>query len=38
MDTSRGRVLITGAPVDDIYLERLVGAALNGAMSTKEQR
>ncbi|GAB2968421.1 TetR/AcrR family transcriptional regulator [Saccharothrix stipae] len=32
------RVLITGAPVDDIYLERLVTAALDGAMSTKEQR
>ncbi|WP_086838345.1 TetR/AcrR family transcriptional regulator [Amycolatopsis kentuckyensis] len=32
------RVLITGAPVDDSYLERLVGAALDGAMSTKEQR
>jgi len=32
------RVLITGAPVDDSYLERLVSAALDGAMSTKEQR
>jgi AcrR family transcriptional regulator len=32
------RVLITGAPVDDIYLERLVSAALDGAISTKEQR
>jgi AcrR family transcriptional regulator len=32
------RVLITGAPVDDSYLERLVGAALDGALSTKEQR
>ncbi|WP_410606591.1 TetR/AcrR family transcriptional regulator [Amycolatopsis sp. lyj-109] len=31
------RVLITGTPVDDSYLERLVGAALDGAMSTKEQ-
>ena len=30
------RVLITGAPVDDNYLERLVSAALDGAMSTKE--
>ena len=32
------RVLITGTPVDDSYLERLVSAALDGAMSTKEQR
>ncbi|HET6705921.1 TetR-like C-terminal domain-containing protein, partial [Amycolatopsis sp.] len=32
------RVLITGAPVGDNYLERLVSAALDGAMSTKEQR
>ncbi|WP_206784037.1 TetR/AcrR family transcriptional regulator [Amycolatopsis sp. MtRt-6] len=32
------RVLITGAPVSDSYLERLVSAALDGAMSTKEQR
>ncbi|MEU0536949.1 TetR/AcrR family transcriptional regulator [Amycolatopsis tolypomycina] len=32
------RVLITGAPVGDNYLERLVGAALVGALSTKEQR
>jgi AcrR family transcriptional regulator len=32
------RVLITGAPVDDTYLERLVSAALDGALSTKEQR
>jgi AcrR family transcriptional regulator len=32
------RVLITGAPVHDTYLERLVSAALDGALSTKEQR
>jgi len=31
------RVLITGAPVDDTYLERLVDAALDGALSTKEK-
>jgi AcrR family transcriptional regulator len=30
------RVLITGTPVDDPYLVRLVGAALDGAQSTKE--
>ena len=30
------RVLITGMPVDDPYLVRLVGAALDGAMSPKE--
>jgi AcrR family transcriptional regulator len=32
------RVLITGAPVDGSYLERLVNAALDGALSTKEER
>jgi AcrR family transcriptional regulator len=32
------RVLITGAPVDDTYLERLTSAALDGALSTEEQR
>lgn len=32
------RVLITGAPVDDTYLERLASAALDGALSTKEPR
>lgn len=30
------RVLITGTPVDDTYLERLVDAALDGALSMKE--
>jgi AcrR family transcriptional regulator len=30
------RVLITGSPVDGSYLERLVSAALGGALSTKE--
>jgi AcrR family transcriptional regulator len=32
------RVLITGTPVDDTYLERLVGAALDGALNTEEPR
>lgn len=30
------RVLITGMPVDDPYLVRLVGAALDGALPTRE--
>jgi AcrR family transcriptional regulator len=32
------RVLITGAPIDPDYARRLVSAALDGALSTKEQR
>jgi hypothetical protein len=30
------RILITGAPVDRSYAERLVGAVLDGAMTPKE--
>jgi AcrR family transcriptional regulator len=32
------RVLITGTPVDDTYLDRLTSAALDGVLSTKEQQ